>query len=900
MIDEENSSRRSTPVPSFIIDPFSIGPDHVEHYTSARIIKIESLGKVFCPTCLARASDDVLRIEDESYDSYISGLFMILDEHFEKEQVRKIIIRTLHIFMVKRTPRVKTDSEFHNLLRLIYLVMKSDTFTWQELSPLSRIFAKITTKFIETNPIPLKSVWKIIKCIFNLVRMRLNDIDTKNTVDEDSAEFLSCVPISISAYLSVLGRFTFGQISDLIFPLYLNDTAETHNQQYYRDSQQECLRVTRCLIVPKCWDIMAVARHANDHELNLLCELFNCLSHCLVSAVRIKDEKFLMFLKNSDFLAISHSLIFRYGKSSLEKPVKNLVREYVLHFVEDYLGSDAHIELMKRLDDIVETNHRRALDASKDETERRRTVFYFLANYVAKTQDSKYFKIARVRKLVQSTQPIKLDILDSIVIMRAHSSLLPAVLIDSLGIESEEENKLILQSIKEVWRLLRKENKFELFREIYCFDSEVFLWAYKLSGFRRLFNVDCLEFILRNCLQQDKTVEVFECLLAELYYQEQLQLYLTESDEFIAMLKKLVEITPCGSQHSSGHKINQHVSIIRSLSTLMSSLFYRSLLEYINGQYEKSYLERVIRVVNSINYLMTVCEHFDFEVPDERFIDDLFIALERLYKEPVEVDSTLIIPFNELLTLLISHRHQYMMKVLLKLEFGVLGLMYERIADYTKGDHLAESIARLLVTYDEIDYPVRYSIENSLIMMTHSTFNWMLSENAELHLLAMKLAHRALRTESSHSRRACIATGFLHMLITNPHIMDNQLELVRSIMCVDEIIYNPLIPKVMPILTAETRRELEEHLGLVSERCVSPALSFSSSTDSNILEDPDVVSDIISKLYEAEPHRDQTSSRVPNFLYVSQCIDDNESAPMDMDSWAQRAYETTQDNTVRN
>lgn len=896
MIDEENSSRRSTPVPSFIIDPFIIGPDHVNHYSSARIIKVESIGKVFCPTCLSNTSalNDIMAADEDLFDSYVNNLFVILDNNFEEEQIRKIIIRMIHILLTKRTLKLKTDSEFHNLLRIIYRVMMCDTFTWYELSPLSRIFSRIAKDVIDANPIPLRSIGKVIKFIDNYTKKQLTAIDTMSSLDEDSAEFIGSVSVAIDAYLSILGRFTIGQIADLIFPLLLNDTAETHNQQYYKDSQQECLRFVRVTLIPKCWNIMAVGRDVNKFELNLLNELFICINQCFTSAIRMKDEKYLTFLKNSDFMAISHSLIYRYKGTSLEKYVRNFIRHYVLHFVQDYIGTDRSFQHYRKLDDLVETNHKMALEASKDRTKFKRTVFYFLANYVAEKQESKYFKKTRVRRIVKLTRPIKLDMLNSVVLMRAHASLLPIVLNDSLGIESEDENRRVLQTIKEVWQILRKENSLELFREVYCFNSDIFLWAYKNKEYQELFNEVCLEYILMQSLKDRQSERVLECILRELYYQELFQKYLSSSEGSTEMLKKLIEESPCKKDNPKPHLLNQHVSTIRNLSTLISSLFYRFLLEYINGQNEDAYLENVARVISSINYLMTECDHFDFEVPDDKFIDDLFTVLERLYRERAEVDCTLIISINDLITLMMSQRHQYLMSILSRLEFCVMGLMYERIADYTKGDQLAESIARLLVAYDEIDYPLRYSIEDSLIMMTHSTFNWMLFQNADLQLLAIKLVQKALETEASNSRRACTGTGFLHMLITNPCVLNSHLKLIKSVLFLDEVIYNPLLQKVLPVLPTELKQEVEERLGLIDERCLTPALSFSSSDDSDILENHDVVSDIISKLYDAEPHRESNSSKVPNFLYVSRSIDETELVAPDLEDWAQRAYQTTQ------
>lgn len=885
-----------TPSPtsrSKVFDPFIIGPDHGTHAQSTSIIKLEECDRIFCPLCLEKnPTDGVEKASDELFNQYVANLFEALDQNSEKYQLRMIVIPTLTIMLEKRPIIIKSDHEFHNILRIIYKVMTSNQFNLNEFTKIVKICSIVSERYIEANPIPYLSIWKATEHMMEYVEKRFKGAvqSTEGSVTK-IPDFFSSSTMIVKTYLEIMGRFAMKKVSDLIFPLYENDDPLKHNKVHYINTQIKCLRFMSDSILNRCWtDIVATQEPLNDQLTKMVEDLYVALNECLKAATRLDCQEFSRFLIKTDFLFGSHHLIRKNCDVNLKLKIRAFLKSYVFFYIESYFGSDQNFREFKQSVGIVETNYKNAISLSNS-PHYKKTIFYLLINCVAMKQNSKYFSKSKVIKVIKILDAEFMRLRESKVLIRVYSYLI-AKNVPKLCIYDNVERFII-----KVWRDMKKNNKYEEFDEEFCYDESVLHWAFEHPDFIKMVTINTIRYINERSVEKDTVERNLMMLMKNKHYKPIVVSYLRDDESAASIINEIVNYDNKSSKDNANTNEDEHEALIIHLSANILALFHDSLLRFNdNGNYTNSM--RVYRLINTIVIMLTKCNHFNLAL-DNQFMTDLFKFVEIIYTEQSDKYDEIIVLTNEFMTAIMLNNSPNLMKILKNLDFTALGYMYHRLADYTNGDQVAESIARLLTAYDNIDYPLRYNIAKNLSLMAKSVLNWTLSSNNDLHKLSLQVAKRIMQHDLSRSTKVYITTGILHMLITKPDILRNQihLEAFLSLISMDELAYNPFLEQLMDVVSDDTKRSIEMRLSMERPRSPSPVPSFDSDESCNFEEETNTIENILAQL-ENDELRPARANKIPSALYVSKNIQDQHTDQIDCEAWERRAYEMARHDEV--
>lgn len=878
---------------SVIFDPFMIGPDHAKHIQSSSIVNLEESRKIFCPLCLESVSiKEIESLEEELFDQYVKNLFEALDQHSEKDKLRKIVVKMLEIILSRRTIIVKSESDFHNFLRIILKTMKSERFNNLEFASMARILSLVLAKFAK--PLPLVPIWRVMEYTINFGTAELDKLsqDYINTFNMELCRFFGSLSSLIQTYLHMLIRFGNDKISDAIFPIFQDDTPQTVGSKYYESSKRTCLRFMIKSLFPKCWkNLSNNEMELSDAEKIMAGELFGALSECHKTAVRLKDREYSTSLEKLDYLKISHSLIYKNTDKKLRQNLRNFLKDQVSYYVRHYFNgddADKHFEEYIESPDIVETNHKNAMIYSSDSQKYKRTLFYLLINCVALKQSSNYFVLARVKKVLKIADPAFMGVDKSSVLVRAYNFLA------AHATSKVSSYEVVSVFTKQIWKKMLVAKNFDKFIEDFCFDENVFYWAYDHEDFIKLVRSKAIAKIFE--ISELNKVQALLRLLENTKYRNLVRNYFSKEDNASGVIEDVIQYDLLESPTIKEAGRLQHENQISELSALLLPLFNQSILDAINN-YRIQKLQVIRRIANILVVLMENCDHFEFMLNDQE-IKDLFRLIEIMYKSIDEerADDTLI-ALNNFIAQLMKTNHPSLMRILNKLDYSILGYMFSRLADYTKEDYLSESIAHVLITYDNIDYPLVQDISRNLHPMALSVLNWMLSQNNDLHILSLMLAQKVLSTNISQSTKTCVTTGLIHMLVSNPQILDKKihLDMFLSIVDRDEFKYNPLIKHVLVCIESKSvKAAINQKLEAKDEdRPLSPTPSFESDDSSNFGEEQRMtITQILDQLHDEE---NQTTDNVPDNLYISnEHISYHRGEPVDVGEWEETALEASQ------
>lgn len=882
-MQENTSDSRNNSPPRMIFDPFAIEPEHHEHSGSTSIIELEESGKVFCPLCLEKKSpEDLEKTNQNLFNLYIFNLFEALDQHSENSQLRRIVLPLLDILLKKRSISLKSDLEFHNLLRTIYKVMKSDQFTCNEFDYIAKIFSNISSYFIDSNPLPLVSVWKASENLLSQATKKLRPKEDNSEEPEPmSFNLFGSLALIIKTYLMLLRRFTADQVSDLIFPIYENDTVMKHNRSYYIPSQLDCLRFMDCNLISECWPFLRETDRAlESQEKFMASELFDSLKECFKSSIRLNNEKFLARIMDLDSIHIGHLLISKNQDLGFRTTIRSYLREFVCHYIEKYFGSDGALENLASHKEVVEANHKNAIVFSHDSTKYQRTIFYLMANAVASKHNSKYFNPQRVKKVLKSVQPENLDLRISDVFMRTYCYVAAKV------ITKFSKYETINNFMTRTWDRLEILDDRVSSREVFCHDGTILFWVYEDPGFQKLVTIETIKYLVEQSIKNGDLEKNVNVLLGNDFYRPILQVYLRDEEPYPMINEILL------ADRSDSPRSKDHCSVVNKLSAILPALLHDAILDS-NSQAEASIdLLKTKKLIDVNVAMIKSCNHFDIFL-DEQFIIDIFRLIERMYRDEPENSEGLLIVFNEFITLIITTNNDALMRVIKYLNFNTLGYMFHHLNNYTKPNELVESIAQLLLAYDNLDYPLANDLVNDLYPIPLTVVSWMLSQCRELQQLAIRFMLKALGAEIANSTKACITTGLAHMLFKNPSLFRPKLYrgTISAISNYECFKYNPLVYHIIHKLPEPLQQDLSKSSQDSVQILSSPNMSFDSSEDDIFGEEQISVSRILTQLNEED--RLDSSCRIPDVLFVSKAVEDQHSSSFDIDDWSRRAYSST-------
>lgn len=880
---QDIASSRANSGPGLVFDPFAIGQDHTRHSESTSIIELEESGKIFCPLCLKEKSQkDLEKVDSAVFNVYVFNLFEALDQNSENSQLRKIALPLLDIILEKRPIYLDSDLRFHNILRTIHKVMKSDMFDCGEFHCIAKIFSNISGYYIDSNPLPLISVWKASE---NLLRQATKKLTPTSNGSQESIpisySYFGSLALIIKTYLKLLRRFAADQVSDLIFPIYEGDTPIKHNRSYYIASQLDCLRFMSETLLPKCWPLLSTIDRPLEPEENFMAgEMFESLRECFESSVRLKNENFILEIIRLDCIQVAHSIISKNPCAELKAKIKSYLAKFVYHYVEEYFESDEHLKSYESHHDIVETNHRNAIARAQDRDKYQKTVFYLMVNAVASRQKSNYLIPQRVNRVLKLVKPDWLDIRNSVVFMRTYCYLAAKMAIK----RSKYEN--VDNFIAQTWNNPEDLDVRENLTEIYCYDDTIFLWVHGDLEFQKTVSVETIKYIVERGAKKDNIEKSINLLMGVDCYKSLLRIYLRDEEDASRMIEKILLADQPNRTESQ-----DHLTVVNKLSAILPALLHDAILDLNNRTDNMGNLPNIERLLTMNIAMLTKCKHFNI-ILDEQFIIDLFRLMERMYSDETHSFDYLLIIYNEFITLMIKTNNESLMKVIKYLNFNALGYMVHRLTNSTKVDELIESIAGLFVAYDNLDYPLANNLVRDLSPTSMSVYSWMMSRSENLQSLALRFAPKVLSRELKRSEKTCIMLGLAHMLYRSPYLIRSRAnwEFITPIMKLESFRYNPLICHIAHLFPDTVQQEIigpSEDSEVVSQ---SP-MSFASSEDSVFEEEQISVTRILTQLNEEE--RPDSSYRIPDVLFVSRAVEDQHSSSFDMDDWIRRALNST-------
>lgn len=880
-----NSRREDSPDQYATLSFFGTGPEHSKHAQSARIIYLEESSQILCPLCLETFSyKELHRFGDELYNQFVRNLLEALDQNCGRNEIRKIVLQMLEILIRTRPVEVKNDSEFHNVLRILHKVLKTSKLDPDELYPVSTILTGITQKYTSARTVPLLSIWRTSELILEYTRKLINEHVNINLRKGET--LIKGVVKIIQTYLLILSKFSIGQVSDIIFPLHENDTPIMHSRKYYIDSQIDCIKFMRSVIIPVSWPkLNTTNRELNPDEVNLIVEIVSCIDRCYAASMRIGYKQFSFDLNELDILYPLYLLIHRNNDAQLRSTIRSFIGSYILNEIKSEFGTGKDSLLYDKfhIPAIVEVNHKNAISYSKDPSKYMKTVSYLILNYVAMNHKSSYYNPVRLTKVIKSVDPYNLRLSESTTVSKIYNFLVSSI----AGSISSFDN--VENYYKKSWNSLKDKPDVSKINEEFCFDPRVFFWASESCDFSLLVRESTIREVIQASKRQGCLHNTVTTIVRNRNFRRKFASLLRNDESMIQVILELLDQKE-GNQSKCHLNSEDHISLMKELSGLIVPLLQYTVLQYVNGTNEKSSSERIVKVAGLINISLKKCEHFNVLIDDD-FANDFFKFLDRLFGESfLSKPGALITTLTETLTLLIGPRSAHTMKVIKYMNHTILGVMYQHLADYTRSDILCERIAKLMIVYDDIDYPLMHRVEKDLTSMSSSILNWMLSDSRDFHKLSLRVSAKLMLKPQDSSMVACITTGIAHMALVDPKVLESSEshKLLKSIASKITLSYNPLVKLAFKEVGENFCEEF-----LTEQRPVSPAVSFDS--DSSIFEEEQAsISRILNRLNEEEDDvRHSGACRIPKSLYASQAIEDQYLDQVDFSSWEQRAYDTT-------
>lgn len=873
---------------SIVFDPFATREDHSCHIESAVIIRLEDSGRGLCLECLQNSSiEEIHSINYELFENYAQSLFEILDENCDINHVRRIILPILERVLNERSLQMKNDHEFHNILRTIYKVRNHRYFSRCEFNQLVKILYSISTNFKNCNTVPLLSIWKASHNLIEYADLQIGQMHTIDEFDEQLLIFFDSLVTIVRSYLQLIRSFAIDKVADLIFPLSRNDSLQKYCRKTYIESQDLMLSFFRDRILKNCWPHLVSLDQTGsgllENERDFVINLTKALNECLVTAIRLKREDFIESINEIDSLTVFHHFISRNVEKELRLTIWSFLRTYVNYFIEKTLTIDGVYKNLMNSNVTIETNYKNAMAVLNDPTKRERSISYLLINFVAMECKSSYFIKWRLERVLKIIQPEIIGIDESQTFVNVYFELVSSL---NLNIRSYHNLKTY---VKTICRSSRGYEKNKKLNETFCYNEKVFFWIHDFKPFKKVVKIHNIIHLLKESTKKNITQTTLDQMIRNNFYENLIRNIFLEDDALELVIIPIMRID-CGDESILG--IECHKRLVSFISSNVSARLHHTIENHLNSSTSNT-RKRLHGLIEVLIIMMNRCKHFTLML-DDQFAEDLVVFHKSLCEEnsTSDRDETIIL-LNQFITTIIKDNNQHLMELLRLLNHHCLGYLLHFIADYSKGDKLAESVGSLLLAYDNLDYPLIQNICGSLQPMRLSLLNWMLSDDENLQILSIRIAKRLLKYECSKSVRACIATGLIHLLVNSPNIStegSNNSD-ITEILMIDEFLHNPLTSLVVCRFPNPIKDIIEKRLDSSSVGTPDRDNLFSCSSSEH---DSDVESIGIDNILSQLNEDDMDSCRIPGSLYLSSSIHDQHSLSFDTSQWEQRAYEMNQ------
>lgn len=891
------------PRASIVFDPFFIGADHNAHSRATSIVKLEESGKVFCPICLnnnsSKTANEIMRIDMNMYDVYVRNFFEALDQYGDKEDLRKIVLPILQLLLRERPTRIKSDQDYHNLLKIVYKTLTNEKFRSHEFSCVVDIFAGISKNLPNSHQIPIQPLWKATEYMINyskilIVKHEIQESYYPNTdLRQDSAKYFGSTCKILSTFLAVMRQFTVDQVSEIIFPLHENDDPKLYSRRYYQDAQNYCIDFMHTSVITELWPFFVMTtRPLERHEQAMTADFFRAVRECLLTSLKLKKMKFVDHLKQIDCLSVSRTLMLNIQLNQFKTHIRSFLRSYVSQYVKNYIGEDEHLSALFSNKAIVETNHKNAIKCSqKDDSSK--IIFYFLLNYVAYKQKSAFFNIKFVKRVVLVVDPSKLNIEDSIILTKAY------LYVASLVTTKVSDIKHIEQFVLNHWNDVLAKNNHDKFNELFCSSEQIINWVDNHAAFRNMITVKTIKHLIDNYNARGLVfTDTFRTLLLDDQFRIFVIEFLREDQDSPTVIEQVKCIERSNENPASGDDSTKHRILASELSAILPALMHGAILAYM-AEDSNDHRVKLNRLIHMNISMLDKCSHFDL-ILDDQFVDDIMDLLEQYYRSSDERSGAveIVVALNELIALMLSANSSSILSLLKRLEKSIMGYMLHHLCNMTSENSLVDSIARVLVAYDRLDYPMSDAVTQIMCASNPNPIYWSLSTNEDMNQMAIAFGRDILNSSDSRTVKACTAMGLLEMINSRPEIVKpenfNQL---LNLVDFDEIRYNPLsrriVDKLPPEMRSDFERKLSDHQ---TDRAPSPALSFVSAESNEKVEVHTTVVNILSQLLDDDVTViSDASSRIATQTFASQYLHDQHSSYANTDEWERLARQSTQE-----
>lgn len=889
-------SRRSSPEHRLKFDPLQVADNHMEHYESTSIVTLRDSGKIFCPICLEnRSTEDITPIEDEEYYNYVASLFETLHTYSEEDQLRRVVLTILEIMLPKRPLVLDRDDSFHQVLRVVYRLMNSPKYNTNEFVPLTVLLSGTSINFVQ--PLPLRSAWEAWEKLLDYSRKftLFGIIDQENRVPENFTKIICGQATIIQTYLALVNRVAVDKVSDLVFVLYSKNKPDKNVRKYYEQSQITCLRFSESILYDNSEYLYRVET-LTALDRKAISRVFGAFCECFKVAVRQNDAQFIEWIDKKDMIGKIHTIFYNHQETDYRENLYELLKLILSYHIGKDYGTDPILDDLILKNRNIQTSIRGLKQNENLDIFYETIVFYLVMNCVAIKTKSTYFKKARVVAVLSiddgSMSNVTRRLSESKLLMRIYTFLVASVFKDTTGPASRK-------FIRRLWREMRSKQNLTDFREIFCHELKVFDWARTCTDFIALVDCDSIDYLLDRSLEE--TTNKFNQCLKNLLKNGPMrdifcQYIMRDTDALFAKI----------SRHGI---LKLDKSIIDEFNTWLPALLQERVVTYVDTSTNISDTDSVhicrniSKLLAAINLLIVNNQKFR-PFFDEQFIMDFSKMIEQLYtKKSLCVDEKQILFMgHEFITLLIKSNNASVMQIIQYMEFTLFGYMYNFLSGYKQGDKLVESIAKVLLAYDNLDYPLTHRIDKSLYLMPDTALDWMMSTNRDMHLLSIRLMDRIyLQRELtdnlnsiSHSTKICLVTSFLHMLATNVELVSTSKTQIINILEFEEFKEHPFTRYLLekaPELKQEQEDE-KEHSYLPP----SPDISF-ESTDEGLFDDEQIsVSRILEQLHEYDGCR-EVQHNIPRNTYLSKTLGDEPVSFPGTHEWERRAYEAATQNS---
>lgn len=881
---------------SDIFDPFRIHFDHVDHEDPSDMINLGSSGKVLCFTCLSKSTDENLEtIEYNLFENYVRSLFELLEEYCDNRTIRKIVLPVLEIILKRRTLVMRSDHDFHNILKVIYKVRNNKFFNRYEYLQLVRIYSSLCKGFRTTETMPLLSVWEATEILLDYSEQQLGQIPTIDKLDMDLMLSFEANSMLISSYLNLINKFSVDKTSDLIFPLSRNDRPNSHNRTKYRETQTRCLNNMREYLIETCWPILTDDIQFVEfgcQEKNLLGEIFNALKECFLVNLRMRNEEFSKAFSKLDPFLVAHQSISKTHDKIVREPINNFLKTYVYHYIDENLRIDKFVkdecfDEKEHEEQKIELNYRnvRFFMTSNSTKAVQKTISYLLLNYHAMKTESAYFNPSRVRKVLKLLDPEFINVNGSKTMMKIFLAIITTVIPSIMSCQEYETSRLFLQNYFR--KIIDGEISVDI-NEIIAFDKIVFFWGSTIPVINVCIDYNTLEYFLNHHMKDEGLEEIIVKLLDDTLSTNLFDEYL----ENIESSSDLIEIL-CQREMNikewTPNSVHYHKIIIHHMRITLPALLDKTTNDYINTTPNERSTTRLDNLFKMTINLMECCEHFNLML-DDSFIEDLFILHRTLCAQHPRENETIMI-MNDIIGQIILENNPHLLSVIKSFHYHSIGYLIHFVQKYRFGDKMGENIARLFVKYDDIDYPMIGNVCQNLVGGAQTALYWFLSDNIDLNILALKLAQRVIRTDGTKTAKACISTGLLHLLIKKRDFwkLGRYQAIAKSMVKFEEFLYNPLLISMMDNLPdfviADVKMHRDPNSNLDSQ-------DFDFDCDgSESITSGGTINDILTNLNQ-EDYGEDIPSTIPSSMMCAHSLPTRprDSFFSESDEWEARAH----------